>query len=489
MKRLLMLVVAVVGLAAGAVPSAALAMPSEPDVVPDELIVQYQDGASAQQQAAARERVHAVPKSEIGAAAEQHGRLEVAQLPSGSDVWAAAKELERDPNVLYAEPNILYHAGPVITAKQPGGSGTTTAPLTCSACNDTIFTNDWMWGTFNTSGVYDALGGYHANQYGSQADEAWANGTTGSRSIAVGVIDEGIDLNHPDLAPNIWTNPNDTADGADNDGNGYTDDLHGWNFVDNNNQIYTPGADDHGTHVAGTIGAQGGNGQFVAGINWNVQLIDAKFLDASGSGTLENALRALNYLVDLKVNHGVNLVAVNNSWGCSGSGCYSKSMQDAINRAARANIMFIAAAGNNGTNNDATPEYPANYSSLTNGATVGAASYDNVISVAALDEYGKRPSWSDYGKHTVDIAAPGAGILSTVPGTNGDYSNAVANYSGTSMATPHVTGAVALYVSTHPGATGAQIRNALLSSATATSSMNRVTVTNGRLNIAAMLTK
>jgi subtilisin family serine protease len=204
----------------------------------------------------------------------------------------------------------------------------------------------------------------------------------------------------------------------------------------------------------------------VVGVNWNVRLISAKFLGRKG-GTTANAIKAVDYLTNLK-SRGINVVASNNSWGGGG---YSQALYDAISRANTAGIMFIAAAGNSGTNNDTSPSYPSNYN------------LPNVIAVAAIDQNGGLASFSQYGANTVDIGAPGVGIYSTTA------FDTYSSYNGTSMATPHVTGAVALYASTHPGASVAQIRNAILSSAVPTASLNGKTVTGGRLNVFSALSK
>jgi subtilisin-like proprotein convertase family protein len=315
-----------------------------------------------------------------------------------------------------------------------------------------------------------------ANQFGSQAGEAWAAGNTGSQAVYVAVIDEGIDITHPDLAPNIWTNPFDPVNGADDDGNGRIDDVHGWDFRNNDNSVYDGPGDDHGTHVAGTIGARGGNAAGVAGVNWNVTIISAKFL--SGTGSTDHAIQALDYIVDLKTRHGLNIIATNNSWGGGGA---SVALHQAMIRAAKQGILFIAAAGNGGDDgvgddNDVTPHYPSNYSTLVAAGSESPATYEAVISVAALTSSGARSSFSNYGATSVDIGAPGSAIYSTWPG--GGYQA----INGTSMATPHVTGAAALYKSGHPGATAEEIRDAILAFGIPTPSMTGITTTGKRLN-------
>jgi len=205
-------------------------------------------------------------------------------------------------------------------------------------------------------------------------------------------------------------------------------------------------------------------------------MIPVKFLGRRG-GTTANAVKAVDYLTDLKTRHGLNIVATNNSWGGGG---FSQALLSAINRGGDAGILFIAAAGNGGNdgvgdNNDATASYPSNY-------VCQSASGDCVIAVAAITSSGARASFSNYGANTVDLGAPGAAIYSTVPGKAG--ASAYASYSGTSMATPHVTGAAALYASTHPlASSAAQIKAAILGSAIPTASMAGRSVTGGRLNV------
>ncbi len=296
------------------------------------------------------------------------------------------------------------------------------------------------------------------------AAEAW-DVTTGSRSVVVSVIDTGVDYRHPDLAANVWTNPREVAgDRLDNDGNGYVDDVHGWDFANNDADPF----DDqgHGTHVAGTIGAAGNNGTGVTGVNWQVSIMALKFLDASGSGTTSAAIAAINYATKMRRDFGVNIVATNNSWGGGG---FSSSLQNAINAGGSAGILFVAAAGNDGLNNDSTPSYPASYTS------------SSIIAVAATDSSNRLASFSNYGATSVDVAAPGVGILSTTP--NNTYSS----YSGTSMATPQVTGVVALLKAAKPDATADQIRSAILSTTTPVSGLAGKVATGGVVNAAAAL--
>ncbi|MEY4114980.1 MAG: hypothetical protein RLZ76_1673, partial [Bacteroidota bacterium] len=240
-----------------------------------------------------------------------------------------------------------------------------------------------------------------------------------------------------------------------------------WDFAGNNNTVFDGVGDDHGTHVAGTIGGVGGNGAGVAGVVWNVKMLNAKFLGSTG-GTTANAIKAVDYFTSLK-NKGLNIVATNNSWGGGG---FSQALMDAIIRANAADLLFIAAAGNSGTNNDVTASYPSNYD------------VPNVIAVAAIASNGTLASFSQYGATTVDIGAPGVSIWSTVPkSSKGKVVASYASYNGTSMATPHVTGAAALYKSLNPSATAAQIKAAILNAATATASLSGKTVTGGRLNV------
>jgi Subtilisin-like serine proteases len=296
--------------------------------------------------------------------------------------------------------------------------------------------------------------------------------------VYVGIIDEGYMYTHEDLAANAGVNlaeANGVA-GRDDDGNGLVDDVYGWDFANNDNTVFdgtsTDEVDHHGTHVAGTIGGIGGNSKGVAGVCWTVSLLSGKFLGPNG-GTTANAVKAVDYFTTLK-KAGLNIVATNNSWG---GGSFSLSLYNAISRAGDAGVLFIVAAGNSGTNNDTKPSYPGNYSVANKYQGKTYPGLTNMIVVAAIDNSGNKASWSQYGAKSVNIGAPGVGIYSTLPFVG------YGSYSGTSMATPHVTGACALYASLHAGANAAAIKNAILSSAIPTSSLAGKCTTGGRLNV------
>ncbi|RNF85157.1 S8 family peptidase [Montanilutibacter psychrotolerans] len=409
---------------------------------PNELLVKYRDGSTAAQQSSVRQGLGALKVDTVRGGNGGRGELALLRLPTGRDLAATLRGLNGNPNVEYVEPNWTYTHS--------------------ASSNDTYYTNGSLWGMYGDASS-------PANQYGSQAAEAWAGGHTDCSGVLVGVIDEGIYYAHEDLAANIWSNPYDAADGIDNDGNGYVDDVRGWDFDGGSNNINSGGAnDDHGTHVSGTIAGVGGNGKGVAGVCWSgVKLISGKFLGRRG-GTTANAIKAVDYFTDLKTRHGLNIVATNNSWGGGG---FSQGLSDAITRANNAGILFIAAAGNDAYNNDTTASYPSNYPQA------------NVIAVASTTSTGGLSSFSQWGPTTVDIGAPGSAIWSTVPkSSKGNLISSYASYNGTSMATPHVTGAAALYKSSHPGASAADIKAAILGTAVPTPSLSGKVLTGGRLN-------
>jgi subtilisin family serine protease len=380
----------------------------------------------------------------------------IEQLSIAIPVSKALELLQSDPAVAFVEPNyILNHQ---------------------ETSDDSYYTSGSLWGMYgNDAPVCGPTN--TTNGFGSDAEEAWNLGYTGSSNVLVGIIDEGAQVTHPDLAANMWLNPHDPVDGIDNDGNGYIDDVNGYDFYNRDNSVFDASdGDAHGTHVAGTIGGTGGNGFGVAGVAWNVKMISAKFLGPQG-GYTSDAIAALDYLRDLKVRHGLRIVASSNSWGGGG---YSSSLHTAILRAAKEGILFIAAAGNSSSNNDTTASYPSNYSTLQGTSIESPATYEAVIAVAAISSTGALASFSSYGATSVDLGAPGVGIWSSVP------TDSYASYSGTSMATPHVSGAVALYASAFPTASADEVRRAILAAVKPTSSLVGKTVTGGRLSLEGM---
>jgi subtilisin family serine protease len=398
-----------------------------------EVLVQFAPSATPSQ------RTRAL--SQVGGQALGHLKhdLALARIPAGVAMDKALEVLEADASVAFAEPNWIYQH--------------------TATSNDPLFTNGSLWGMYGDASS-------PANPYGSGAAEAWAAGHTCNAGIYVGVIDEGVMHTHEDLAANIWTNPFDPVDGIDNDGNGYVDDVNGWDFDGGNNSTFDGTNDDHGTHVAGTIAGVGGNGKGVAGVCWTARIITAKFLGRRG-GTTANAIKAVDYMTDLKLRHGLNLVATNNSWGGGG---FSQALADAIERANGAGILFVAAAGNSTVDNDSSPHYPSSYDNA------------NIVAVASITSTGALSSFSNWGASSVDIGAPGSSIQSTLPkSSKGKVVSGYGAYSGTSMATPHVTGAAALYASTHAGASHLQVRDALLNG-TPTASLSGKTVTGDRLD-------
>jgi subtilisin family serine protease len=406
-----------------------------------EMIVQYRSFATDADKARVRKALgDAVTADVIGAKGRgRYADIELVRFAPGTTMASKMDAIANDPAVDYAEPNWLVRH--------------------MAVSNDPYFTNGSLWGMYGAATT-------PANQFGSGAAAAANNDCSG---VYVGIIDEGYMYTHPDLIANVGTNPRETAgNGSDDDGNGLVDDVYGWDFDGNNAQVFDGAGDDHGTHVAGTIAGVGNNGQGVSGVcHSGVKLLNAKFLGSRG-GTTANAIKAVDYFTGLK-NAGVPIVATNNSWGGGG---YSQALYDAIERHNQAGILFIAAAGNSGANNDATPAYPSGYTS------------SNVIAVAAIASNGTLASYSQYGATTVDICAPGSGVWSTVPqSSKGKIVAGYASYNGTSMATPHVTGAAALYKARNPSASAAQIKAAILGSATPTASCSGKVATGGRLNV------
>jgi serine protease len=346
--------------------------------------------------------------------------VEALTLPEGTDLGAALATFRADPRVEYAEPDYVRTA--------------------FSIPNDPYFASEW--GLHNT-GQPIADSPTPTPDIDINAPEAWDH-ETGTDSVIVAVLDEGIDVTHPDLAANAWVNPGEIpGNGLDDDANGFADDVKGWDFLNDDSSVFD-GADDptnsgdfHGTHVGGTIGAVGNNGIGLTGVCWSVKLMSTKFLQHYG--TDQDAIAAIDYVVSMK-NRGFNIRAINGSFG---GGAYSLSLQSAIAAAGEAGILFVAAAGNTGDDNDQTPLFPSGYD------------VSSIISVGALTRYNFAATFSNFGDTTVDLFAPGALIASTGPNGSYYYNN------GTSMAAPHVTGAIALVASAASELTAAEIKDVI----------------------------
>jgi serine protease len=361
--------------------------------------------------------------------------LQVVELPQKMTVERALAYYKRNPNVLYAEPNWVY-------------------TLDATTPNDPLF-ND-LFGLHNTGqtgGLDDA---------DIDATEAW-DISQGSDDVVVALLDSGIDYTHPDLAANTFVNLTEFegTPGVDDDGNGFVDDVHGINTIDDIGDPFPNDGDAHGTHVSGTIAAAGNDGFGVVGVNWRAKIVGCKAF--SFSATLEDIIQCLDYFHDLKTRavNPANIVASNNSWGGGG---FSQALLDAIEAQNAAGVLFIAAAGNSSSDNDLFPHFPSSYES------------SNIIAVAASNHNDELAFFSSFGALSVDVGAPGEDILSSVPG--GDF----AVFSGTSMATPHTAGLAALLKAADPSRTAAQIKNLILTGGDVTAATDGTTLTGRRIN-------
>lgn len=334
--------------------------------------------------------------------------------------------LAKHPDVLYAEPNYILHQAAVPS--------------------DPAFGQ--LWGLRNLIAPGADIG----------AVPAW-DVSTGSRAHIVGVVDSGLDYTHPDLAANVWIAPAAFTVNVGWMPIACAAGSHGFNAIANSCDPVD--GNGHGTHVSGIIGAVGNNGRGVTGVNWTTSLMGLKFLDSTGTGTTANAINAIEFAVQAKAVLGVDVRVLSNSWGGGG---FSQALLDEISKAAANGILFVAASGNSGGNNDVAPMYPASYAA------------PNVVSVTATDDHDALASFANYGPSSVHLGAPGVDILSTFVG--GGYAYA----SGTSMAVPYVAGAAALVLSRCALDTPA-LRTTLLTSIDPVPSLTGVTTTGGRLNV------
>ena len=417
------------------------------EYAPDRLIVRYDPNQLRTESAmmSAQSATNAEVGSSVIADFGPRGipGMQIVEVKS-TTLDSAMKAYKESSDVMYVEPDYKISLSPVEKVGKDADLGDMQKA-------SSVYPNDpgfhYEWGMQNTG---------QAPFYGTagadiDATSAWGV-TTGSTGVTVAVVDTGVDYTHPDLAANIWHNSGETVNGIDDDGNGYIDDIRGWNFVSKSNDPMDDNG--HGTHCAGTIAAVGNNGIGIAGVNWNSKIIPLKFLDSKGSGYVSDAISAILYANKMGAS------VISNSW--SGTG-YSQSLKDAIDASS---AIVICAAGNSAKNSDVTPQYPAAYSS------------NNIISVAATNYNDNLASFSNYGVKSVDLAAPGVSIYSTT--ISGGYKY----LSGTSMATPYVSGVAALIKTQSPTISSSQIKSKIIDNCDVLSSLSGKLVTGGRLNAA-----
>lgn len=357
-----------------------------------------------------------------------------------ADAASIVAQYSQLPEVEYAEPNYEINL-----------EETNAGPLVPVLPHDPQFNDQWAL----------ANSGQRGGKQGADisATLAWAT-TTGNDKLVVAVLDTGVDYTHEDLVENMWVRPATMAPYHDNE-LGTIDDLNGFNAIDS---AADPMDDNgHGTHCAGIIGAEGENNVGIAGVNWKVQIMPLKFLNAGGSGSTKDAIEAINYVINRK-KAGVNIRIISASWGSTQK---SRALGDVIRKAYENDILFVAAAGNSSVDNDRTPHYPS--------------SYPNVISVAALDRNDQLASFSNFGVKSVMIGAPGVDILSTWLG------NEYEEKSGTSMATPVVSGVAALILANNPSMSVEDLHKRLMDSTDPIIALKGKTVSGGRINAAKAL--
>jgi len=415
--------------------------------VPGEVIVKYNDGTIA---ALASEGTGPVALNSVGAeiaddfSSEDLGGMQALELTGQTSVKEAINELEQSPYVAYAEPNYIISLS--LPETEPAGPDNISALSALSYPNDPKYSDQWaLHNSGQTGGISDA---------DIKAPGGW-DITTGSQNVVVAVIDTGVDYNHPDLAANIWTNPGEIpGNGIDDDNNGYVDDVHGYDFINNDNDPMDDNG--HGTHCAGVIGAIGNNGVGIAGVAWNVKIMPLKFLRSDGNGDTAASLNAIAYAKKM----GADIISC--SWGGTSK---SQALSDAIDST---DALFACAAGNEGANNDITGHYPSGFDS------------PQIISVAASNANDQMPSFSNYGATKVDVAAPGDAILSTYTSSSG---NQYVKMKGTSMATPHVAGLAALLLSQDSTLSPYQLKTKIMDNVDKLSAFSGKTVSGGRIDI------
>ncbi len=405
-----------------------LKAPPKPEIIPGEVIIKYKPTVAMMATVSIA--------AELGLTSIKGiSRLKavVYKIPAGKTLEQIMEECKGRPEIEYAEPNYRVYA--------------------LDIPNDPDFNKLWgMHNTGQTGGTVDA---------DIDAPEAWSK-SKGSDQIVVGIIDTGIDYTHPDIQANMWKNPGEIpGNNRDDDNNGYVDDVYGYDFI---NRDGDPMDDNrHGTHVAGTIGAVGNNNRGVVGVNWTVKLMALKFLSASGSGSTADAAEAIIYAAD----NGAYITS--NSWGGGGE---SQTLKDAIQYAQDKGLLFVAAAGNESKDNDGpNPNYPSSYT------------HESVIAVAASTDRDVLATFSNYGATSVDLAAPGEEIYSTTPGNAYEY------LSGTSMATPHVSGAAALiWAYQLPNTNWRKVKYTLFGAVDYVRNLEGWVLLDGRLNVNEALT-
>ena len=407
--------------------------------VPGEVLVKFRPGTSDARIQSVLSPRGSITLGRFYAAQKREDIIHRVKIREGLEVMEAVSQYRLDPTVEHVQPNFIYRFY--------------TSP------DDALFPE--QWGLHNTGQtVYGITGTQDAD---IDAPEAWTI-ATGSHDIVIAVIDTGVAYNHPDLLDNIWVNPGEVAgDELDNDGNGYIDDIYGWDFFDDDNDPLDDAVDGHGTHVAGIIGAVGNNGIGVSGVNWNVSIMAIKIGGAEGFGTTLTGVSAINYAVE----NGARVI--NASWGGYD---FDQLLYDTIQAAGNAGALFVAATGTAGSDSDAIPSYPDGFD------------LQNIISVAATDQNDDLSTTnvagatfsSNYGADSVDVSAPGVNVLSATTGDNYIYMD------GTSAASSFVTGLAGLLLSVNPDLTVAQLKELILDGVDPKPGLAGRLVTGGRIN-------